>query len=666
MAVKAHDVATNAQVVSPKEKPVPQEDAKSAPQDDAKSDPQDEAESPPQRKATLIAKVDAKPIPQDDAKVAQRERERLEWHLRTSVGAYDKVGKRDPRWDNLARTAIDLAIRQSYEPGSKITTDQILRAAKAAKDAGCDDPLVAHLYDRMSGADPGLGIEKAARLQRDSTKAYAASRYPAFRRAGTLESFANMLMSVPSEDDSIKNEINTTLDASLAILSEGAKSDEHNGFWADRWLDVLINTIKDYRRLGVAPEAAYERVDAKMAGIPELEELRLLTRGRFWFDYGWEARTRAFAPEVPADGFRLLGERLTISKESFEKAWELRPENASAATFLIDIDKSINGDRDTMELWFDRAMKADGDRRNACATKLDWLDPKWHGTVEEMVAFGRTCRDTKNWRAGITILCADAHLRAACMPDQDQNEYLKLAEVWADIQSVYDEYLKHYPEDHVARSKFATLCFLGAHYREAEVQYVALGDHLTQWSDFPYFPLGQMKQNRKRNAKVVMGKDGVIAFPGWHFVASTSGDGEWRVHAPAALQHKTSPGILGPDECRTFSCSAEGIAYEFRVEVLPPDILKDAPERILESARSASSKERGVKPRDRRDTLLGARPAQEYDADVPGPKPTVRRVKTVVIGNCLFELSVTGDKRDLTSRSAEEFFASFAYQPKSE
>jgi hypothetical protein len=42
-----------------------------------------------------------------------------------------------------------------------------------------------------------------------------------------------------------------------------------------------------------------------------------------------------------------------------------------------------------MELWFDRAMKANGDSRRACWSKLDWLDPKWHGTPEEMLARDR-------------------------------------------------------------------------------------------------------------------------------------------------------------------------------------------------------------------------------------------------------------------------------------
>jgi hypothetical protein len=264
----------------------------------------------------------------------------------------------------------------------------------------------------------------------------------------------------------------------------------------------------------LAPEAAYERADAKMANIPELEEMRLMVRGSFWFDYGWEARTEAFAPAVPADGFQLLEGRHGVARKAFEEAWKLRPDNEYVAVRLLEIDKSIGGDRANMELWFDRAMKANGDSRRACWSKLDWLDPKWHGTPEEMLAFGRRCRDTKNWRAGITLLCADAHWRIAGMSGESQTKYLASPAVWADIQSVYDEYLKHHPVDDVARNKFATFCYLSAHYREAEVQYVALGDRITQWSEMPYVPLNQLKRNREHNARIVLGKAGRITFPG--------------------------------------------------------------------------------------------------------------------------------------------------------
>ena len=190
---------------------------------------------------------DDKAIPQDMAKVAERERKRMEWHLRTSVGAYDKVGKKDARWDDLARKAVDLAVRQSFEPGSKVTAAEVNRAAKAAIDAGCDDPLVANIYARTSNVPAALGTENLIRRWRDATQAYAASRYPAFRRAGSLETFASWLMDVRPPDDAAKKEIEATLDASLALLPEGAKSDERNGFWVDKWHDTVIRIIKDYR-----------------------------------------------------------------------------------------------------------------------------------------------------------------------------------------------------------------------------------------------------------------------------------------------------------------------------------------------------------------------------------------------------------------------------------
>jgi hypothetical protein len=603
-------------------------------------------------------------IPQDMAKTAERERKRMEWHLRTSVGAYDKIGKKDARWDDLARKAVDLAVRQSFEPDSKITGAEVNRAAKAAVDVGCDDPLVGNIYTRSSNVPTTLGTENLIRRWRDTTKAYAASPYPAFRRAGSLETFARWLMDVRPPDDAARKEIEATLDASLALLPVGAKSDERNAFWVDKWHDTVISIIKDYRGLGVAPEAAYERADAKMANIPELEEIRLMVRGTFWFFYGWEARTLAFAPAVPAGGFRSLEERLAVAKEAFEEAWKLRPENAYAAAHLMDIDKSIGGDRATMELWFERAMKANGDARDACWTKLDWLDPKWHGTSEEMLAFGRQCRDTKNWRSGITLLCADAHWRIAGKPGNDQNKYLALPEVWADIKSVYDEYLKHYPEDNIARSKFATFCYLSLHFREAEVQYVALGDHLQQWSEFPFVPLSQLRQNRQRNARVVLNKEGRITFPGWHFVGGKNDDGEWQINVPVGAPHQEKPGILGADASHVWNCSAGGITYGIRVLYLPPALRNDSPERVLGALRSVIAKERGAQPRNLRDTLLAARPAQEFDFDVPGPKPMQLRVKTIVIGTWLFELSVTASKSDITSAAAREFFDSFAFQPK--
>jgi hypothetical protein len=339
-----------------------------------------------------------------------------------------------------------------------------------------------------------------------SAQALAASRYPAFRRAITLGRAGSYALSARAPGEESRKEAERDFDAALALLPESVATDERNEFWEDSWFKTLNDLIAGYRKLGVAAPAAYERVDAGLTKRPELEVLRLLLRGNFWLTYGWEARTTAFAPAVPAGGFEALEERLEVAREALNEAWRLRPDDARAANYLLSIEKSVGGDRATMELWFDRAMKADGDDYEACFTKLDWLDPKWHGSVEEMLAFGRACRATKNWRVGITLLAADAHLRNyATMfgPAERSTSYLASPEVWSEIQSVFDEYLEHHPTHHPVRSKYAFLAYRAAKFPEAHAQFQALGDHLTTWWAFPNLPLEELKQIRDHTAQIV-------------------------------------------------------------------------------------------------------------------------------------------------------------------
>ncbi len=431
-----------------------------------------------------------KPIPQDLAKMEKHRREWLEWNRRTTVGAYDKVGKKDPKWDKPAREALELAARMFcshvYSAGSYA---EIRKAARAAIDAGCDDPLVVNLYNRSLGGNR----YPATREMKESAKALGTSRYPAFRRAHALAA------SVAEDESSTKAEV----DAALALLPESLASDERNEFWEDRWRKAFDNLITAYRKRGLAAPAAYERVDAKLAKVPELKVLRLQLRGFFWLHYGWEARTQAFAPDVPAEGAAAFEKRLIEARKALDEAWRLRPDSRTAE-YRMEIEKGIGGgDRQAMELWFDRAMTADGDNRQACWSKLDWLTPKWYGTPEEMLAFGKACRDTKNWWAGITLLDCDAHYRFSAMIDPNQrSDYVKAPEVWSEISSIYDEYLKHQGTDDVARTKYATLCYLSRHYAEATEQFQAVGDRLAPWTEFPYIPLPALREIREDSARL--------------------------------------------------------------------------------------------------------------------------------------------------------------------
>jgi hypothetical protein len=607
----------------------------------------------------------SEPIPQDAAAIEKRRHDLLAWNHRTLKDAYECVGKKDPRWDKPARETLDLAARMfSGEVDPQVTFTDVHSAAKAAVDAGCVDPMVFYLYARTSIGANDPGPQEARRRARVAAEGLATSQYPAFRRAVALRFSGESALSATNRENPDREQAEHDFASALALLEESVAGDEDNEFWEESWFNTLMEVTRGRRSLGVTAEAAYKRVDGELARVPGAKFLRLLYRGGFWFGYGWEARTESFAPAVPLGGFDQLEKRLAIAREAYEDAWKLQPGSGAAARALVEIDKAVGGDRATMELWFERAMKANGDDRTACWSKLDWLDPKWYGSLEDMLAFGRACRDTKNSRTGITLLVAEAHWRIACMPGENQNTYLALPEVWADIQSVYDEYLKHHPVDDVARSKFATLCYLSAHYREAEVQYVALGDNLTQWGEMPFVPLDQLKENRERNGRIVMNKEGRITFPGWHFVGGTNAEGKWQVNIPVEAPHQKKPGILGANASHVWNCTAEGITYGIRMMRIPPALREDSPGQILEAARSVVARERSAPPRDLRETMLAARRAEEYYVDAPDLKPMQLRVKTIVIGTWLYELSVTASKNDITGRSANEFFDSFAFQAK--
>src|SRR5579883_1983669 len=89
------------------------------------------------------------PIPQDTVKMEKRRLERLEWNRLTLQGAYEKIGKKDPKWDEQARKAMDLAARMfSQEVDPTVNPLDVNPPAKAAVDAGCDDPMVVYLYNR--------------------------------------------------------------------------------------------------------------------------------------------------------------------------------------------------------------------------------------------------------------------------------------------------------------------------------------------------------------------------------------------------------------------------------------------------------------------------------------------------------------------------------------
>jgi hypothetical protein len=319
-----------------------------------------------------------------------------------------------------------------------------------------------------------------------------------------------------------------------------------------------------------------------------------------------------------------------------------------------------------MELWFDRAMKADGDNYIACITKLDWLDPKWHGNVEEMLAFGHACRDTRNWRAGITMLAVDAYLHYIQMldlKDPEAKKFVSKPELWSEVQTICDEYLKHYPDNAGARSKYAMIAYMTDHYPEAHAQFMKLGDRLTTWASNRW-RIDFMKECRDYTERFVSGKVGLTARgPGIHFFAKNN-EGQWSVDFPGtgSPERKQEAGMLGAKARNVWTYTDQGIMYTVRVQPIPPASRGGKPSAFLDAARAAVANERGGQARDEHAATLGGHPAQEYRIDAPALRPKIVRVRASVIGNRIYELSVTAPEADASGASATGFFDSFKFE----
>jgi hypothetical protein len=416
-----------------------------------------------------------------------------QWAQRTALASYDSVGKRNPKWDDAARGAI----AKWYEP-DVAQLDQYGAIDKAVQ-LGCDDPLIsafkAHLEKQMRLADAMMAQKNLL----TAAQALSASRYPAVLKIPEMSwgvqyggrKLSGVLngkqISVPANPASPQ-----LLQAALDAWPEVVKDSEIPDV-------ILFSRAQSLVTMGQAvteeTKPTFDKVIAVMEKEPRRRATALVFKGGYYVDYAWEARGGGYADTVTPEGFKMMGERLELASEALNKAFDLNPNDPGAATVMLVVELGQNKGKDVMEQWFARAMKADPDNYKACLQKLYYLEPKWHGSREEMIAFGHECRDSKNWYAKLPMLLPEAHDRLSKYV-KNPDAYFRLPGVWADIQSVYVPRLNAWPDDHKARSKYAYYACASGNWAEAKKQFVRLGDKV----DFNAAHLGDNDFNAAEDA----------------------------------------------------------------------------------------------------------------------------------------------------------------------
>ena len=453
----------------------------------AVAQPADESPAPP-----ASGQPWDQPIPQDRARQEERIRDSLAWQRRTLVEAYDRVGKRDPKWDDAAHRGLEAAA-ESYHliDGFERKDGEINRlqwaavvACREALAAGSDDPLIqfVEVFSANSFDEPN-SAENIHRLL-PAVAALEQSDYPAIRKVWALKVAALDAATHESATPEERQGAFRSIDLLWKWLAASAREDDH-GQEANEQRELAVRMlIKSRRALTNDPDRTLEWVATEIKTRPELEVACLQARNAFLRSYAWEARGNGTGDTVTEDGGRLMQSRLDDARRSIERAWALRPGDPLTARFGVATTIGGSGDRAEMEEWFRRAMTADGNNWQACRFKIGWLDPKWYGTPEELIAFGRQCGATGNWQAGLTTLEPECDLFATVDWETHTppgGDFWKDPAVWNRCRPIFDEYLTHYPQDMMQRGRYAIVAELTSHHADATRQFDLIGDEIYSW-----------------------------------------------------------------------------------------------------------------------------------------------------------------------------------------
>jgi tetratricopeptide (TPR) repeat protein len=459
------------------------------------------------------------PVPQQDPSVRDRARAARLIQLRQDyAGAYERFGRKNPKWDAAAREALEAWARVQARPdvigndavvpreagrraleGNRRSPDsgcddQVVawKAAVRALAAGCDDPLIHYVFAWLSyeeclpnnGADGNSWAAAAAGMR--------TSNYPALLRAYALARQGDYLTRQAYGRNNELPEAQALFDEALALMPEitrqartdptKARSPYHLGTLLVEGLVRLPGQERSPSRRWQALEKGLTRVLKALDSDPANQMNEMLLAGDRYNYLGWELRGGGPAIEVSSEGWSDFDARLGQAERALTRVYELDPSCPDVARLMIEVEKGQGRGRDRMEMWFERAMRLNGDDYFACRAKLEYLEPRWYGSEAEMLAFARACRDTNNWEGRLPFILIEAHRRLARIslashdPRAPQEGYYGRPYVWDDVQSVYDPYLKLHPDSRYDKSCYARLAVLAGKYALANRLFEELGN----------------------------------------------------------------------------------------------------------------------------------------------------------------------------------------------
>ena len=430
---------------------------------------------------------------------------RLQWNLHTTIDAYRTAGSSSPAWDQYATNAlIEFARSRSSAlyPGEPFG-DIISTAAMQAVHAGCNDPLVNYLYVKFYLSSTADKDTLTAALITAATQLNQ-SAYPPVRkfyasmRASQQYAWAN---NYPTNGPANVAAINQQLmDNFLAMLDDPATP-------AEEMYDATHECLQMYAWGSTTYPKLYDRVEQSLSkNWPNAPETWLI-KGEANYQLGWLARGGGYANGVSDDQWKDFFAKLSTADEATRKAWDLNPKDARIPTLMIKISaERQQKDLNDMQLWFNRAMNLNTNNYEACGYKLHYLTPRWYGSRDEMLAFGRECVANTNWGGEVPLILVDAHTdynSARQATEEEKYAYWKEPDVWPDIKAAYERFFELNPDADATYKNYAWYAYYAGQWSD----FVSIAEKVRP-EDYGFFGGKESFSKMRKEAKEHLPGDG--------------------------------------------------------------------------------------------------------------------------------------------------------------
>lgn len=289
-------------------------------------------------------------------------------------------------WEADARKLLDASFDALFTANRFGKPTALSTFAKKIQAAGCDDPavlLVAAKLNRLAETNWRF-VHDCSQL---SNKGWDADpKTPAVMRFFTDLN----LRSAWGESGRAKEHDTLETQAIMRlprILEDGSFTpDEMEVFLRTTWLSS--DTMK---RQG-------ERIRDMSPKLSAPKWVQLYLHGWAEKKLAWKERGGGWASTVTDKGWKGFEEHLSKARESLAASWVANPKSPLAATAMISVVMAGAGrPEDTERIWFDRAITAQADHVPAYSA-IEWAyNPRWCGSYELMLEFGRACLATKRY-----------------------------------------------------------------------------------------------------------------------------------------------------------------------------------------------------------------------------------------------------------------------------